>query len=70
MNPVLWTIRMLVTSVSVVQRWNQAVADQYRAASATTAANARQTSIRTSVPTMRDSTRKTIATIQAAMAGR
>ena len=26
MKPVLWTTRMLVTSVSVVQRWNQAVA--------------------------------------------
>ena len=31
MQPVLWTTRMLGTSVSVVQRWNQAVAVQYKA---------------------------------------
>ena len=37
MNPVLWTTRRLVTSVSVVQRWNQASAVQYSAAIATTA---------------------------------
>ena len=37
MKPVLWTTRRLVTSVSVVQRWNQAVTVQYSAASATTA---------------------------------
>ena len=29
MNPVLWTTRRLVTSVSVVQRWNQAFTVQY-----------------------------------------
>src|SRR6267378_1710362 len=37
MNPVLWTTRKLVTSVSVVQRWNQALALQYSAAIAATA---------------------------------
>ena len=31
MKPVLWTTRMLVTSVSVIQRWNHAVAVQYKA---------------------------------------
>ena len=41
MKPVLWTTRMLATSVSVGQRWNRAVAVQYKAASPATAANAK-----------------------------
>src|SRR5229473_2714098 len=43
MKPVLWTTRILVTSVSVVQRWNHAFAVQYSAAIATTAEADRHT---------------------------
>src|SRR5882762_6032314 len=70
MNPVLWTTRRLVTSVSVVQRWNQAVAVLYSAKIAAMAAIERHSSIGVSVATMRDSTRNTIATAQPAIAGR
>src|SRR6476469_6254653 len=70
MKPVLWTTRMLVTSVSVVQRWNQAVAVQYKAASPATTANAKQTNISASAVTKRDSSRNATATIDAAIAGR
>src|SRR5258705_11858505 len=70
MKPVLWTTRMLVTSVSVVQWWNQVVAVQYKATSPATAAKARQTDISASAATMRDSTRNTTATTHAAIAGR
>ena len=38
MNPVLWTTRRLVTSVSLVQRWNQAVTVLYSAKIAAMAA--------------------------------
>src|SRR3954453_8181041 len=70
MKPVLWTTRMLVTSVSVVQRWNQAVTVQYSATTADTAASARQSSTGVSAATMRDATRNATVTIHAAMAGR
>ena len=70
MKPVLWTTRMLVTSVSVVQRWNQAVAVQYKAASPATAANAKQTNASASAAKKRHSTRNATATIHAAIAGR
>ena len=66
MKPVLWTTRMLVTSVSVVQR-NQAVAVQYKAASPATAANAKQTNISASAVTKRHSTRNATAAIHAAI---
>src|SRR4029077_11188484 len=69
-EPVLWTTRMLVTSVSVVQRWNQAVAVQYKAASPATAANAKQSNISASPVTKRHSLRNATATIHAAIAGR
>ena len=69
-KPVLWTTRILVTSVSVVQRWNQAVTVLYNAARPTIAASDRQSSIGAPAGTMRESTRKTIATIQPAIAGR
>ena len=70
MKPALWTIRKLVTSVSVVQRWNQAVAVQYSAASAAIAASERQTSVSMSEATMREKISRASATIQAAIAGR
>src|SRR6476646_6319744 len=70
MNPVLWTTRMLVTSVAVVQRWNQAVAVQYKAASPAAAANAKQNNISASPVTTRHSTRNATVTIHAAIAGR
>src|SRR6202171_5118213 len=69
MNPVLWTTRRLVTSVSVVQRWNQAFAVQYSAAIATTAEADRQSKTMPSVVLARDSNNRTMATIQAAIAG-
>ena len=56
MKPVLWTTRRLVTSVSVVQRWNQAVTVQYNAASATTAAADRHSRTMLSVVVERDKT--------------
>jgi hypothetical protein len=55
---------------SVVQRWNQAVAVQYKAASPATAANAKQTNISASAVAKRHSTRNATATIHAAIAGR
>src|SRR4051812_11176140 len=70
MKPVLWTTRMLVTSVSVVQRWNQAVAVQYKAASPATAANAKQTNANASAAKKRHSTRNATTTVHAAIAGR
>src|SRR3979490_1396310 len=69
MNPVLWTTRRLVTSVSVVQRWNQAFAVQYSAAIAVTAAAHRHNSTTPSAAVERDRMRKTAATIQATIAG-
>ena len=70
-KPVLWTTRKLVTSVSVVQRWNQAVAVLYSAAMAAIAASDRQTSIgRAGRRPCRESTRNTTATIQPTIAGR
>src|SRR5450756_2688599 len=56
MNPVLWTTRRLVTSVSVVQRWNQAFTVQYNPASATTAEADRHSRMMPSVMVARDST--------------
>ena len=70
MNPVLWTMRKLVISVSVVQRWNQAVAVLYSAKIAAMAAIERHSIIGVSVATMRDSTRNTIVTTQPVIAGR
>ena len=61
---------MLVTTVSVVQRWNQAVAVRYKAASPAIAAKAKQTNISASVETKRSSTRNATATIHAAIAGK
>jgi len=68
MKPVLWTTRRLVTSVSVVQRWNQAVKVQYNAASATTPEPDRHSRTMPSVMVARDKARRTAATIQAAIA--
>src|SRR3954447_5773504 len=68
-KPVLWTTRRLVTSVSVVQRWNQAVTVQYNAASATTPEPTRHSRTMPSAVVERDKTRRTAATIQAAIAG-
>ena len=70
MNPVLWTTRRLVTSVSVVQRWNQAVAVLYSAKIAAIAASDRHTSIRAPSGTIPDTTKNATATIQATIAGR
>src|SRR6266700_3041840 len=70
MNPVLWTIRKLVTSVSVVQRWTQAFAVQYSAAIAITAEADRHSRTIPSVTVVRDRKNRTTATIQAAIAGR
>src|SRR6266404_3592589 len=69
MKPVLWTTRILVTSVSVVQRWNQALTVQYSATIATTAEAARHTKTMLSVVVCRDSRKRKRATIQAAIAG-
>src|SRR6266481_9966288 len=68
MKPVLWTTRILVTSVSVAQRWNQALTVQYSATIATTAEAARHTKTRLSVVVCRDSRKRKRATIQAAIA--
>src|ERR1700709_1940776 len=70
MNPVLWTTRRLVTSVSVVQRWNQAVAVLYSAKIAAMAAIDQHNSVSVSVATITGSTSNTTATSQAAIAGR
>src|SRR5437762_13092753 len=70
MNPVLCTMRRLVTSVSVVQRWNQAFAVQYNATSATTAEADRHNRTRPSAVVLRDRINSTSAAIQAAIAGR
>ena len=70
MKPVLWTTRRLVTSVSVVQRWNQALKVQYNAAIATTAEADRHSRTMPSVMVARDKTRRTTATIQATIAGK
>ena len=70
MNPVLWTTRKLVTSVSVVQRWNQALADQNSATIATTAEADRHSSTIASEMVARDRISSTTATIQPAIAGR
>ena len=71
MKPVLWTTRRLVTSVSVVQRWNQAVSILYSAKTAAIAASARQSSIGVlGDEHAATATRKASATIQAPIAGR
>src|SRR6185437_1138535 len=70
MNPVLCTTRMLVTSVSVVQRWNQTFAVMNSAAIATTTEDARHARTRLSTVVMRDITSSTRATIQTAIAGK
>ncbi len=59
MKPVLWTTRRLVTSVSVVQRWNQALKVQYNAAIATTAVADRHSRMMPSVMVVRDRTSRT-----------
>ena len=59
----------VVTSVSVVQRWNQR-RRPVKAGSPATAANAKQTNIRASAATKRHGTRNSTATIHAAIAGR
>src|SRR4029453_1600726 len=69
-KPVLWTTRMLVTSVSVVQRGNQPAAVLSSAKIADIAAIARHSNIGVSVVTRRESTRNAIATVQPAIAGR
>ena len=70
MNPLLWTTRRLVTSVSVVQRWNQAFTVQYSAAIATTAEADRHSRTIPSVMVVRDRKKRTMARIQAAIAGK
>src|SRR3954463_2105129 len=69
-KPVLWTTRKLVTSVSVVQRWNQAVTVLYNAATAEIAASDRQISAGGPTGTMPESTRNAPAIIQPMIAGR
>src|SRR2546423_11049535 len=69
-KPVLWTTRKLVTSVSVVQRWNQAVAVLYNAATAEIAARDRQISAGGPAGTTPESTRNKPAIIQPMIAGR
>ncbi len=68
MKPVLCTTRRLVTSVSVVQRWNQAAIILYSAIAAATAATARQNSAGVPGSTVRDRTRSTIAASHATIA--
>ena len=70
MKPVLCTTRMLVTSVSVVQRWNQALKVRYSAAMAATAAHAQQNSISAGTITRPDATSRIATTIQTPIAGR
>src|SRR5260370_41931673 len=69
MKPVLWTTRMLVTSVSVVQRWKQAFAVQYSATIATTAEADRHNRAMPSVVVWRDRKKGKMATVQVAIAG-
>ena len=68
MKPVLWTIRKLVTSVSVVQRWNQAVTVQYNAAKRDQAACDQQNS--TGPSGHARARRRTRARTQATIAGK
>src|SRR6476659_2971947 len=70
MKPVLWITRRLVTSVSVVQRWNQAVTVLYRATTAEIAAIDRHSSAGAPAATREARTTNTIATTQPAIAGR
>src|SRR5580765_2272321 len=70
MKPVLWTIRKLVTSVSVVQRWNHAATVQYNAASATRPDPTRHKSTSPSVVVERDRKNRTAARTHAAIAGK
>ena len=70
MKPVLCTTRLLVTSVSVVMRWNQAFAVQYSATIATTADADRHNRMTPSTMVARDRMKRITATIQAAIAGR
>src|ERR1700712_1505572 len=69
-KPVLWTTRKFVTSVSVVQRWNQAVTVLYNAAMATIAASDQQTSTMGPAGIMPEATKSAIATAHNAIAGR
>ena len=69
MNPVLWTTRRLVTSTSVIHRWNQAVT-VYTRKIAAIAASDRQISIGVPGGTIPDATKNAMATIQATIAGR
>ena len=70
MNPVLWTTRRLVTSISVIQRWNQAVTVLYSAKIAASADIDRHSSIGVPPATIPDTTKNAMATIQPAIAGR
>src|SRR3954453_2299183 len=69
-KPVLWTTRKLVTSVSVVQRWNQAVTVLYAAKMATIAASDQQTKIMGPAGIKPETTKIAIATPQPTIAGR
>src|SRR3954451_16736096 len=68
-KPVLWTTRKLVTSVSVVQRWNQAVTVLYAAKMATIAASDQQTKIMGPAGIKPETAKIVIAATQPTIAG-